>query len=100
MQEETGLTLSAGRMTYTGRTHRYEIIEPWRPRYAPNVTHNTEHVFDFEINPGDDSPIHLQAAEHTEFRWVRGSSAAEIVFSHTNRLEIERILATVNLDNL
>jgi hypothetical protein len=26
-------------------TNRYEIFAEWRFRYAPGVTHNTEHVF-------------------------------------------------------
>lgn len=102
LQEETGLTLAAGKMTSTGRIHRYEIIEPWRARYAPDITHNTEHVFDFQIQEDQnmDSLIRIQPAEHTEFRWVSGRAAAELVFSRTNRMEIERVLSYLALDNV
>lgn len=100
LEEETGLSLSTGQLVNTGRTHKYEIIEPWRPRYAPNVTHNTEHVFDFELHPDLDAGIHLSPEEHTEFSWMPGTAAAERVFSRTNREEIQRITRTVYLDNL
>ena len=29
--------------------HRYEIYSEWRHRYAPGVTHNTEHVFGLRV---------------------------------------------------
>jgi len=43
--EETGLAL--GTLTDWRLTNRYEIWPQWRARYAPEVTHNTEHVFGF-----------------------------------------------------
>ena len=45
--EETGIA-SAARCRWhcaTGSCNVYEIYPVWRHRYAPGVTHNTEHVF-------------------------------------------------------
>ena len=46
--EETGL--SAGTLSDWRLTNRYEIWPQWRARYAPDVTHNTEHVFGFQVD--------------------------------------------------
>src|SRR3954451_6269855 len=46
--EETGLTLAA--LTDWAHVNRYEIWPRWRARYAPDVTHNTEHVFGFLVD--------------------------------------------------
>lgn len=90
LEEETGLRALQGNLTYTGRTHTYPIIEPWRSRYAPEVTHNTESVFHF-ILPADSTPrIRLHMDEHSEFQWLPAQEAAALVFSRTNRAEIER----------
>ena len=45
--EETGL--SVGTLTDWRLTNRYEIWPQWRARYAPDVTHNIEHVFGFRV---------------------------------------------------
>ncbi|MFI4999209.1 MAG: dihydroneopterin triphosphate diphosphatase, partial [Reyranellales bacterium] len=46
--EETGL--SVGTLTNWRLTNRYQIWPQWRARYAPDVTHNTEHVFGFLVD--------------------------------------------------
>ena len=43
--EETGLDATRYLLTDCGIQNEYEIYEEWRWRYAPEVTHNTEHVF-------------------------------------------------------
>ena len=43
VQEETGIT--TGTLRDWGLENVYEIYPVWRHRYAPGVTHNTEHVF-------------------------------------------------------
>ena len=45
--EETGLDARAEgfRLQDWALENRYEIYPHWRHRYAPGVTHNTEHVF-------------------------------------------------------
>ena len=64
-------------------TNEYEIYERWRHRYPPGVCFNTEHVFSLCIR--HDSNISLQPKEHSEFIWLPASSAAEKVFSPSNR---------------
>ena len=54
--EETGIT---GGMLRDWRLENvYEIYPVWRHRYAPGVTHNTEHVFGLTVPAG-----HAGAAE-------------------------------------
>jgi hypothetical protein len=47
--EETGIRSAAGTSRWKLRdwqlSNVYEIYPVWRHRYAPGVTHNTEHVF-------------------------------------------------------
>ena len=45
--EETGL--SVGTLTDWRQINRYEIWAQWRARYAPDVTHNVEHVYGFQV---------------------------------------------------
>ena len=49
VQEETGLTFPDAALRDWQQTNVYEIFPEWRHRYAPGVTHNTEHVFSLEI---------------------------------------------------
>jgi dihydroneopterin triphosphate diphosphatase len=85
--EETGLSL--GTLTDWQVTNRYEIWPQWRPRYAPDVTHNTEHVFGFRV----DSPTvaTLDLAEHTAQLWLPWRDAMIRVFSPTNRDAIRQL---------
>ena len=79
--EETGL--SAGVLTDWRLVQRYEIWAQWRARYAPEVTHNTEHVFGFRI--AERSMVRLDPAEHTAQLWLPWREAMDKVFSPTNR---------------
>ncbi|MBP6613778.1 MAG: dihydroneopterin triphosphate diphosphatase, partial [Aquabacterium sp.] len=50
VQEETGIQVGSERVPLEalqdwGVENVYEIYPVWRHRYAPGVTHNTEHVF-------------------------------------------------------
>ena len=78
--EETGL--SVGTLADWKLTNRYEIWPQWRARYAPEVTHNTEHVFGFLV----DSPTvaTLDPAEHVAQLWLPWQEAMAKVFSPTN----------------
>lgn len=91
LQEESGLTPAQGLLTNTGRFHRYPIIEPWRPRYAPDVKENTEFVFHFALYDFVSIDVSLNPGEHSEFQWVPAKRAHEMVFSETNRKEIEAL---------
>lgn len=79
--EETGL--SAGTLTDWKLTNRYEIWPQWRARYAPDVTHNVEHVFGFLVPQA--TVATLDPAEHVAQLWLPWQEAMEKVFSPTNR---------------
>jgi dATP pyrophosphohydrolase len=82
--EETGL--SVGTLSDWRIVNRYEIWPQWRARYAPDVTHNTEHVFGFLV----DSPTvaTLDPAEHVAQLWLPWQQAIDKTFSPTNRTAI------------
>jgi len=79
--EETGLTV--GTLTDWRLTNRYKVWPQWRARYAPEVTHNTEHVFGFRVP--QITVATLDPAEHTQQVWLPWQEAMEKVFSPTNR---------------
>jgi dihydroneopterin triphosphate diphosphatase len=81
LAEETGLTV--GTLTDWRLTNRYEIWPQWRARYAPDVTHNTEHVFGFLV--AETTVATLDPAEHTRQIWLPWQEAMAKVFSPTNR---------------
>jgi dihydroneopterin triphosphate diphosphatase len=60
----------------------YEIYPVWRHRYAPGVTHNTEHVFGLRV-PGR-LPVLLSPHEHLNHRWLPWLEAADCCFSSSN----------------
>ena len=81
LAEETGL--SVGTLTNWRLTNHYEIWPQWRARYAPDVTHNVEHVFGFRVP--QITVATLDPAEHTAQLWLPWQQAMEKVFSPTNR---------------
>ncbi len=85
--EETGL--SDGTLSDWGIVNRYEIWPQWRPRYAPDVKQNTEHVFGFLV----DSPTvaTLDPEEHIAQLWLPWRQAQDKVFSPTNRAAIAHL---------
>ncbi len=60
----------------------YEIYPVWRHRYAPGVTHNTEHVFGLCVPAG--TPVVLSPREHLQFAWLPWREAADRCFSPSN----------------
>jgi len=87
--EETGLWSPAESFEDWNLIHRYEIYAHWRNRYAPDVTHNTEHVFGLCI-PQRFEPV-LAPDEHTRSRWLPWRDAADACFSWTNAGAIRRL---------
>ena len=79
--EETGL--SAGTLTDWRLENRYEIWPQWRARYAPDVTHNTEHVFGLRLPAPIE--VRLDPGEHTAQMWLPRQEAMDKVFSPSNR---------------
>jgi dATP pyrophosphohydrolase len=82
VREETGLDATAFELTPWDIETRYEIYERWRHRYAPGVTHNTEHVFGLTVPPG--TPVVLHPREHTAYVWLPWEEAADRCFSPSN----------------
>ncbi len=60
----------------------YPIYPVWRHRYAPGVTHNTEHVFGLTVPAG--SAVVLNPREHLNFVWLPWRKAADRCFSPSN----------------
>ena len=89
--EETGIT--TGELRDWGLSNVYEIYPVWRHRYAPGVTHNTEHVFGLTL-PGV-QPVRLNPREHLRHVWLPWREAADRCFSPSNAeaiLQLPRFL--------
>ena len=84
--EETGIEAANYRMEEWNLQNVYEIYPVWRHRFAPGVTHNTEHVFGLEV-PGR-LQVKTAPREHLAAQWVPWQEAAERVFSWSNRKAI------------
>jgi dihydroneopterin triphosphate diphosphatase len=80
--EETGMKCEAGCFRDWAVSNVYEIYPNWRKRYAPGVTHNTEHVFSLCVPR--DSVITPSPREHTAFKWLPWLAAADDCFSPSN----------------
>jgi dihydroneopterin triphosphate diphosphatase len=80
--EETGLDAEAFVLTDWGLQNEFEIYPHWRWRYAPGVTHNTEHVFGLRL-PAP-LPVRLAPREHLAYLWMPYDRAADKVFSWSN----------------
>lgn len=85
--EET--SLSVGTLTDWRQTNRYEIWAQWRARYDPDVTHNVEHVFSFQV--AEQTVASLDPAEHVAQLWLPWQEAMTKVFSPTNRDAIRQL---------
>ena len=83
LAEETGIVVAQDEIRDWHLANRFEILELWRHRYAPGVTHNTEHVFSVCV-PGR-LDIQLAPDEHRAWRWLPWREAAAECFSWTNR---------------
>lgn len=89
VREETGLIATDFHFFDMGASNVYEIYPHWRYRYAPGVTHNTEHLFGLEL-PAP-LPVKLAPAEHVRYEWTDWRTAANKVFSWTNVDALRRL---------
>ena len=89
LREETGLDAARYELTDWHRQNRYEIYRRWRSRYAPGVTHNTEHVFGLRVPQLLE--VALQPREHLRHEWLPWQAAAEKVFSWSNAEAIREL---------
>ena len=89
VREETGLDAHQFVLTDWQYSQTYEIYAHWRYRYAPEVTHNVEHVFGLVLPSA--MAVKLAPDEHVAYEWVDWREAAKRVFSWTN-VEALRLL--------
>jgi dATP pyrophosphohydrolase len=98
--EETGIAIGSDAVPRHalrdwGLSNVYEIYPVWRSRYAPGVTHNTEHVFGLTVPPG--LAVRLNPREHLRHQWLPYRAAADRCFSPSNAeaiLHLPRFVAT------
>lgn len=80
--EETGISARPEDFRDWALANVYEIYPVWRHRYAPGVTHNTEHVFSLCVPP--DTAVTLSPREHSAWQWLPYREAADRCFSPSN----------------
>lgn len=93
VREETGLDAGKFALTPWGIENRYAIYERWRHRYAPGVSHNTEHVFGLQLPVPQ--PVVLAPREHLRFEWLPWETAAGRCFSPSNAAAIRLLPARI-----
>ncbi len=84
VREETGIDACGVdcRLTDWRLENVYPIYPQWAWRYAPGVTHNTEHVFGLQVPPG--TAVRLDPREHTAHVWLPWREAADRCYSSSN----------------
>lgn len=84
LREETGIVADGAAIALHDwrLSNVYEIYSVWRHRYAPGVTHNTEHVFGVCVPRG--TPVSLSPREHLQYTWLPYVEAADRCFSASN----------------
>jgi len=83
LHEETGIGAAQGRLKRWNVAYTFEIYARWRHRFAPGVTHNTEHLFSLEL--ARPAPVVIAPREHTACEWLPWREAARKCFSWSNR---------------
>jgi dATP pyrophosphohydrolase len=87
VEEETGIVIGSAAVPLAALrdwslTNVYEIYPRWQHRYAPGVTHNTEHVYGLQVPAG--TPVRLAPREHLQQVWLPWREAADRCFSPSN----------------
>ena len=91
VMEETGIDAAEFELRDWQKQNQYEIYTHWRGRYAPGVTHNTEHVFSLCLPAPQ--PVVLAPREHLHYEWLPWRDAADKVFSWSNAEAIRELPA-------
>lgn len=89
VREETGLDASQFVLSDWNQQNQFEIYARWRHRYAPGVTHNSEHVFGLLLP--EVVSITLSPREHLNQLWLPWREAAEKCFSWSNAEAIRKL---------
>lgn len=95
VKEETGIDIVAEQLALTDCQHqvKFEIFPQFRHKYAPDVTHNTEHWFLLAL-PDEMVP---RLSEHLAFHWLDAKQAQKLTASPNNAEAIERFLMPILL---
>ncbi|SPY77477.1 Dihydroneopterin triphosphate pyrophosphatase [Providencia rustigianii] len=80
IKEETGFDPQPNQLHDLSKSIIFEIFPHFRHRYAPDVTHCTEHWFKLVLSD-EQTPL---LTEHTEFRWLSPQQAADLTKSWSN----------------
>jgi dATP pyrophosphohydrolase len=89
VREETGLDGVQYGLKDWRHQYGFEIFARWRHRYAPGVTHNTEHVFSLRVP--QPLEVRLSPREHLNYCWLPWEEAADKCFSWTNADAIRQL---------
>ena len=89
VREETGLEVDQFTLTDWNLENQFEIFARWRHRYAPGVSHNSEHVFGLLLP--EPLQVTLSPREHLNQIWLPWREAAEKCFSWSNAEAIRRL---------
>jgi dihydroneopterin triphosphate diphosphatase len=84
--EETGIDTQQYQLQDWDYSTQYEIYDCFRHRYAPGITHNTEHAFGLLV--ADQIAVTLAPREHLRYIWLPAQDAADKCFSPSNRAAI------------
>lgn len=96
LAEETGITVAQEALVDWKLRNEYEIYQHWRSRYAPGVTHNTEHVFGLTLPVTRD--VVIAPREHLAWLWLPWREAADRVFSSSNAEAIRELPQRLGAD--
>ena len=97
LQEETGLDVHGYSLINWHISNEFEIYKHWSGRYAPGVTHNTEHVYGLCVP--QQVPIRISPREHLAYEWVTREHAIDKVFSWTNAAALRLLPEMANRSN-
>ncbi len=89
VREETDLDAARFGLSDWQQQNQFEIYARWRHRYAPGVTHNSEHVFGLLLPEA--LPVTLSPREHLNQLWLPWREAAEKCFSWSNAEAIRKL---------
>ncbi|MDW8846424.1 dihydroneopterin triphosphate diphosphatase [Erwinia sp. MMLR14_017] len=90
VREELGIDVNARQLTVVDcqRQIQFEIFAHFRHRYAPDVTHNSEHWFSLTLP----SEWEMTLSEHLALQWLPPADAARLTKSWSNRQAIEEFV--------
>ena len=90
VNEEVGIDIAAEGLSLFDcqRCVEFELFAHLRRRYAPGVTHNTEHWFCLALPREREVTI----SEHLAYRWLTAPDAAQLTKSWSNRQAIEEFV--------